>query len=60
MAPFVVKGKVIVGISGGEFGVRGWTTALDANTGKVVWKAFAYRPGQGRVDRPGFPSVLRF
>ena len=30
MAPLVVKGKVLVGNSGGEFGVRGWLTALDA------------------------------
>jgi hypothetical protein len=30
MAPLVVKGKVLVGNSGGELGVRGWLTALDA------------------------------
>src|SRR5438270_172627 len=36
MAPLVVKGKVLVGNSGGEFGVRGWLTALDAGTGKVA------------------------
>ena len=34
MAPIVVKGKVIVGSSGGEMGVRGWIAALDAATGK--------------------------
>ena len=34
MAPLVVKGKVLVGNSGGEFGVRGWLTALDADTGQ--------------------------
>ena len=33
MAPLVVKGKVLVGNSGGEFGVRGWLTALDAASG---------------------------
>ena len=44
MAPFVVKGKVLVGNSGGEFGVRGWVQALDANTGKVIWKAYATGP----------------
>ena len=31
MAPLVVKDKVLVGNSGGEFGVRGWLTALDAD-----------------------------
>jgi lanthanide-dependent methanol dehydrogenase len=41
MAPLVVKDKVIVGNSGGEFGVRGWLAALDASTGRVVWRAFS-------------------
>ena len=44
MAPIVVKGKVLVGNSGGEFGVRGWLTALDAKTGKEVWRAFTAGP----------------
>ncbi len=44
MAPLVVKDKVLVGVSGGEFGVRGWLQALDANTGKVVWKAYHTGP----------------
>src|SRR6266576_1215602 len=41
MAPLVVKGKVLVGNSGGEFGIRGWLTALDAATGKQVWRAYS-------------------
>jgi PQQ-dependent dehydrogenase (methanol/ethanol family) len=44
MAPLVVKDKVLVGNSGGEFGVRGWLTALDAKTGKVAWRAFSTGP----------------
>ncbi|MBV8451300.1 MAG: PQQ-binding-like beta-propeller repeat protein, partial [Deltaproteobacteria bacterium] len=44
MAPLVVKGKVLVGNSGGEFGVRGWLVALDADTGKISWKAFSTGP----------------
>ncbi len=44
MAPLVVKGKVLVGNSGGEFGVRGWLTALDATTGKQVWRAYSTGP----------------
>ena len=44
MAPLVVKGKVLVGNSGGEFGVRGWLTALDANTGAIAWRAYATGP----------------
>ena len=34
MAPRVAKGKVYIGASGGEFGVRGWIAAYDAETGK--------------------------
>jgi PQQ-dependent dehydrogenase (methanol/ethanol family) len=44
MAPIVVKGKVIVGNSGGEFGVRGWVTALDAGSGKLVWRGYNTGP----------------
>ena len=36
-APFIVKGKVITGVSGGEFGIIGRVEARDAKTGKVVW-----------------------
>jgi alcohol dehydrogenase (cytochrome c) len=38
LAPLVVKGKVIVGVSGGEYGARGYIAAFDAKTGKQVWK----------------------
>ena len=44
MAPLVVKDKVLVGNSGGEYGVRGWVIALDAATGNQVWKAYATGP----------------
>jgi PQQ-dependent dehydrogenase (methanol/ethanol family) len=44
MAPLVVKDKVLVGNSGGEFGVRGWLTALNASDGKVAWQAFSTGP----------------
>lgn len=44
MAPLVVKGKVLVGNSGGEFGVRGWLAALDAGTGAIAWRAYSTGP----------------
>jgi lanthanide-dependent methanol dehydrogenase len=44
MAPIVAKGKVIVGNSGGEFGVRGWVAGLDAESGKIVWRAYSTGP----------------
>jgi PQQ-dependent dehydrogenase (methanol/ethanol family) len=44
MAPLVVKGKVLVGNSGGEYGVRGWLKALDASNGKLQWTAYSTGP----------------
>jgi lanthanide-dependent methanol dehydrogenase len=44
MAPLVARDKVLVGNSGGEFGVRGWITALDAATGKIAWRAYSTGP----------------
>jgi PQQ-dependent dehydrogenase (methanol/ethanol family) len=44
MAPLVVKGKVLVGNSGGEMGIRGWVTALDANDGSLAWRAYHTGP----------------
>jgi lanthanide-dependent methanol dehydrogenase len=44
MAPLVVDGKVMVGNSGGEYGVRGWVTALDASSGKIAWRAYSTGP----------------
>jgi alcohol dehydrogenase (cytochrome c) len=46
LMPLVVDGKVIVGGSGGEFGVRGYIVAYDANTGKELWRTFTI-PGEG-------------
>jgi lanthanide-dependent methanol dehydrogenase len=54
MAPLVVKGKVLVGNSGGEFGVRGWLTALDANTGKQAWRAYSTGPDAEVLIGPDF------
>jgi alcohol dehydrogenase (cytochrome c) len=45
-APLVIKDKVIVGVAGGELGIRGYIAAYDANTGKQVWK-FNTVPGPG-------------
>jgi PQQ-dependent dehydrogenase (methanol/ethanol family) len=52
MAPIVVKDKVIVGISGAEFGVRGHVTAYDMNSGKRVWRAFSLGPDSDMLFDP--------
>jgi alcohol dehydrogenase (cytochrome c) len=47
LAPIVADGKVMVGVSGGELGVRGFVTGLDAESGKLVWKTYTIpEPGQ--------------
>ena len=51
-APMVIKDKVISGISGGEFGVRGFVTANDAKTGKQVWRMYSTGP-EAEVGFPG-------
>jgi alcohol dehydrogenase (cytochrome c) len=38
MAPVIVGGKVIVGVSGAEYGIRGHVTAYDANDGALLWR----------------------
>jgi PQQ-dependent dehydrogenase (methanol/ethanol family) len=43
-APLVTKDKVIIGISGAEFGVRCHLTAYDINSGKKVWRAYSMGP----------------
>jgi lanthanide-dependent methanol dehydrogenase len=53
-APLVVKGRVIVGNSGGEYGVRGWVQALDAASGKVAWKAYSTGPDSDVLIGPNF------
>jgi PQQ-dependent dehydrogenase (methanol/ethanol family) len=53
MAPLVVKDRVIVGASGGEFGIYGWTKGLDLNTGKVVWTGHNIGPDADMLAKPG-------
>ena len=48
LMPLVIDGKVIVGGSGGEFGVRGYVVAYDANSGKELWRTFTI-PGARRT-----------
>lgn len=45
-APLAVEGKILVGISGGEAGIRGFLDAYDAKTGKRVWRFWTV-PGPG-------------
>jgi alcohol dehydrogenase (cytochrome c) len=49
LAPLVADGKVIVGTSGGELGIRGFVAAYDAESGKPLWRVFT-------VPEPGEPG----
>ncbi|MEO8451356.1 MAG: PQQ-dependent dehydrogenase, methanol/ethanol family [Gemmatimonadota bacterium] len=53
MAPLVVKNRVIVGPSGGEFGIHGWAKALDLATGQVAWTAYNEGPDADMLVKPG-------
>jgi alcohol dehydrogenase (cytochrome c) len=46
LAPLIVKNKVIVGVGGGEFGIRGYVVAYDAATGREAWRFYTI-PGPG-------------
>ena len=52
LAPLVVKDKVVIGVGGGEYGIRGFVAAYDARTGKEAWR-FSTIPGPGEA---GFES----
>jgi len=45
-APLIVKDKVIMGVAGGEYGIRGFIAAFDAKTGQEAWR-FNTIPGPG-------------
>ena len=58
MAPLVVKGKVLVGNSGGEMGVRGWLKALDLAQRQGAVDGVQHGPRQRRADRPALQALL--
>jgi len=61
MAPLAAHGKVFVGNSGGEMGIHGWVTALDENSGKIVWRAYSVGSDQdvkiGPRFKPFYPDA---
>jgi alcohol dehydrogenase (cytochrome c)/methanol dehydrogenase (cytochrome c) subunit 1 len=56
-APLVIKDKVIVGISGGEFGVRGHVTAYNISDGKQAWRAYSMGPDEDVRLAPDFNAA---
>ena len=54
----VVKDKVFVGISGGEFGVRGHLTAYNIKDGKQIWRAYSTGPDKDVMIDPQKTTML--
>ena len=57
-APRVVKGKVIIGNGGAEYGVRGYVSAYDAQTGKLAWRFFTTPDPAGKPDGAASDGVF--
>ena len=57
-APMVIGDKVLVGISGGEFGVRGHVTAYNINTGDRIWRGYSTGPDNEMLIDPGKTTHL--
>ena len=55
LAPLVADGKVLVGASGGELGVRGFVAAFDPETGKQIWRTFTV-PAPGEPGSESWPA----
>ena len=55
MAPLAVDGKIMVGSSGGERGIRGFVVALDADTGEQLWRTYTV-PGPGEPGNETWPG----
>jgi alcohol dehydrogenase (cytochrome c) len=56
-APLAVNGKVVVGTSGGDDGVRGFVAAYDAETGKEAWRFWTI-PGPGEFGSSSWPEEM--
>jgi len=57
-APFVYKDKVLVGVSGGEFGVRGWVSAYNIKDGKLAWRGYSEGPDSDTLIDPVKTTAL--
>ena len=55
LAPMVAGGKVMVGASGGEFGIRGFVAAFDLETGKEQWRTYTI-PAPGEPGNNTWPA----
>ncbi len=57
-APRVVKDKVLIGNGGAEYGVRGYVSAYDVNTGKMVWRFYTAPNPEGKADGAASDKIM--
>ncbi len=57
-APLVVKDKVLIGVSGGEFGVQGYVAAYNVSDGKLAWRAYSEGPDDQILVNPEKTTAL--
>ncbi len=55
LAPLAAKGKIMVGVSGGEYGIRGFVAGIDAETGKKLWQRYTI-PGPNEPGGDTWPD----
>jgi alcohol dehydrogenase (cytochrome c) len=55
LAPLAVRDKVIIGVAGGEFGIRGFIAAYEAQTGREAWRFYTV-PGPGEAGHETWPG----
>ena len=57
-APRVVKGKVLIGNGGAEYGVRGYLSAYDAESGTLVWRFYTTPNPEGKADSAASDAIM--
>ncbi|HZZ87192.1 MAG TPA: PQQ-dependent dehydrogenase, methanol/ethanol family [Caulobacteraceae bacterium] len=57
-APRIAKGMVLIGEGGAEYGVRGYLSAYDAETGKMLWRFYTTPNPQGKPDGAASDDIL--
>jgi PQQ-dependent dehydrogenase (methanol/ethanol family) len=57
-APFVIKDKVFIGVSGGEFGVRAWVSAYNLKDGSLAWRGYSEGPDSDTLIDPQNTTAL--
>lgn len=58
-APRIIKDKVMIGNGGAEYGVRGYLSAYDAETGKMAWRFYTTPNAKGQPDGAASDKIIK-